>query len=124
MRLTENLLEEKKKRSKKIRKGDRVIAIAGNYKGHSGTVLSVQNDYVVVQGINVKKKHMKKSEHNPQGAILPIERPMHISNVKLCVDEDKPVRLKVKCNAEGERELFYAKEGADVAYRSIKKQNS
>ena len=47
---------------KKIRKGDKVVGIAGNYRGQSGTVLSCNGDKVIVQGLNVRKKHVKPSQ--------------------------------------------------------------
>ncbi len=64
-----------------IKKGDNVYVIAGNDRGLSGSVLSRTNDSVTIQGINVKKKHVKKSEQNPQGGIIQFEKSIHISNV-------------------------------------------
>ena len=55
------------KPSKKIRTGDKVIAIAGNNRGLSGTVLSKQGDKVIVQGLNVRKKHVKPTQANQKG---------------------------------------------------------
>ncbi|WP_018870672.1 MULTISPECIES: 50S ribosomal protein L24 [unclassified Thioalkalivibrio] len=69
---------------KKIRKGDDVVVIAGKDKGRRGTVIKVQDDKVLVQNINMAKKHQKP---NPQqgvsGGIIEKEMPMHISNVML-----------------------------------------
>ncbi|OOC09304.1 MULTISPECIES: 50S ribosomal protein L24 [Thioalkalivibrio] len=69
---------------KKIRKGDDVVVIAGKDKGRRGTVIKVQDDQVLVQNINMAKKHQKP---NPQqgvsGGIIEKEMPMHISNVML-----------------------------------------
>ncbi len=70
------------KRSKKIRKGDKVIAIAGNYRGQFGTVLSCVGERIVVQGLNIRKKHVKKSQQNPHGGIVELEKPIHVSNLK------------------------------------------
>lgn len=66
---------------KNIKKGDNVYVIAGNEKGLSGTVLSRTNESITIQGINVKKKHVKKSELHPQGGIIQFEKSIHISNV-------------------------------------------
>lgn len=110
--------------SKKIRKGDTVIAIAGNYKGQTGTVLSVDAEKVVVQGLNVRKKHVRRTEQMPQGGIVELEKPVHISNLKLCVDDEQPVKLKVKADDQGERQLYYKKGDAEVTYRSLKKHNT
>ena len=65
------------KKTKKIKKGDRVLAIAGNYRGQTGTVLLVTGDGAVVQGLNIKKKHVKKSNTHPQGGIIEIEKPIN-----------------------------------------------
>jgi large subunit ribosomal protein L24 len=113
-----------KRVSKKIRKGDTVMAITGNYKGQTGTVLSVDGDKVVVQGLNVKKKHVRRSEQMPQGGIMELEKPIHISNLMLCVDDETPVKLKVKIDETGERQLYYKKGDAEVTYRSLKKHNT
>jgi large subunit ribosomal protein L24 len=69
----------------KIRKGDDVIVLAGKDKGKRGTVLGVSaDDHVVVEGINLSKRHMKP---NPQkgtgGGIVETEMPLHISNVAI-----------------------------------------
>ena len=108
-------------KSKKIRKGDKVIAIAGNNRGQSGTVLSCSGDKVLVQGINMRKKHVKPSQQNQKGGILEIEKPLHISNVRVCSKNDVPVKLKVREAKNGERELVYNDNGSDVLHRSLKK---
>jgi large subunit ribosomal protein L24 len=108
-------------KSKKIRKGDKVIAIAGNYRGMSGTVLSCSGDKILVQGLNVRKRHIKGSSRTQPGRIAQIEKPIHVSNLKICVDESTPVKLHVRVNTEGERELYYENDAQDVLYRSIKK---
>lgn len=116
-------MKEQPKASKKIRKGDKVIAISGNDRGQAGTVLRVMGDKVVVQGLNVRKRHMRKQGNQP-GRIMELEKPIHISNVKLCVKDDQAVKLHVRTNNEGERELYYKIDGQDVLYRSVKKQTT
>lgn len=108
-------------KSKKIRKGDLVIAIAGNDRGSTGKVLSCSNDKVIVQGLNVKKKHVKPSQQNQKGGIIELEKPMHISNLKLCTTEQVPVKVKVRTTKEGERQLVYKLDGKDVLHRNVKK---
>lgn len=106
--------------SKWIRKGDQVIVTAGNEKGKTGKVLTRSLDRVVVQGINIRKKHTKrKAQGAPQ--VLEMEAPLHISNVSLCSQEGKPVRLRVKKDKNGERELVYLEKGKEVTYRSVRK---
>ena len=110
--------------SSKMRKGDKVIAIAGNYRGQSGTVISRDGDKVTVQGLNVRKKHVKRSQQNPQGGIIELEKAIHISNLKICTEEGVPVKLHVRTTGKGERELFYHDRKKDVLYRSVRKQKS
>ena len=114
-------MENANKRSKKIRKGDTVVAIAGNYRGQTGKVLSCSQDKVLVQGINLRKKHVKASQANPKGAIIDMEKPINVSNLKVITDDNKGVKLKVKIKHNGERELFYRLDGKDVVHRSLKK---
>ena len=68
-----------------IKKGDSVKVISGKAKGESGTVLKVikAKDQVIVEGINVVKKHQKPSQTNQSGGIVEQEAPIHISNVAL-----------------------------------------
>jgi large subunit ribosomal protein L24 len=108
-------------KTKKIRKGDKVLAIAGNYRGQMGTVIRCDGDKVIVQGLNVRKKHVKKSQTHPQGGIIEIERPIHVSNLKPCLDDGQPINLKVQTNDKGERELVYKQGDKDIVYRSLKK---
>ena len=108
-------------KSKKIRKGDRVIAIAGNERGHTGTVLSCMGSKVIVQGLNIRKKHVKPSQQHQRGGIVEMEKPLHISNLKVCTKEDKPVKLKVRADKKGNRELVYSVDGKAVLHRSLKK---
>jgi large subunit ribosomal protein L24 len=105
---------------KDIRKGDTVMAISGNNKGLTGVVLSCENDRVKVQGLNIRKKCVKKSEIHPNGGIIDIEAPIHVSNLRICVG-DEPVKLKKRRNKDGEKELYYIKDGKEKLYRSIKK---
>jgi len=87
---------------RKIRKDDKVVVIAGNCKGQTGTVLRFMgDDRVLVQGVNLRKKHVRPTQENPQGSIIDIERPIHISNVQACDDDGRPVRLKVKADENG-----------------------
>lgn len=107
--------------SKKIRKGDRVIAISGNYKGMSGTVMSCMGDRIIVQGLNVRKRHMKGRGQNQKGQIVQLEKPIHISNLKICTEEEKPVKLHVRVTESGSRELVYKLDSKEVLHRAIKK---
>jgi large subunit ribosomal protein L24 len=109
----------KPKLNKKMRKGDKVVAIAGNFRGQTGTVLSRDGEKVIVQGLNIRKKHVKGSKTSP-GRILELEKPIHVSNLMVCAGEDKPVKLKIRQNKKGHRELFYKEGDNEVLYRSVK----
>ena len=69
--------------SRKIKKGDRVVVISGANKGESGAVLQVQprHERVIIENVNMRKKHERKTQDNPEGAIVERESPIHISNV-------------------------------------------
>jgi large subunit ribosomal protein L24 len=69
----------------RIRKNDNVIVISGNDKGKTGKVLKVfpKENRVIVEGINLRKRHTKPNQKNPQGGILEKEAPIHASNVML-----------------------------------------
>ena len=71
--------------SKNIKKGEEVVVIAGDHKGKKGKILQVLRDKnrVIVEGVNLLKKHERKSQDNPQGSIVEREFPIHYSNVML-----------------------------------------
>lgn len=67
-----------------VKKGDQVVVIAGKEKGKSGKIIAVltSQERVVVEGLQMIKKHTRKSQQNPNGAIIEREGSIHISNVK------------------------------------------
>ena len=69
----------------KVKVGDNVKVLTGKDKGKEGKVLYTlrKKDRVVVEGVNIVKKHMKQSRMNETGGILEVENPIHVSNVKL-----------------------------------------
>ncbi len=84
-----------------ILKGDMVIITSGNDRGVTGEVLRMVSDTrVVVQGVNVRSKHLKPSQANPQGGILRREMPIHISNISPVVD-GKPSRVRFETKPDG-----------------------
>jgi large subunit ribosomal protein L24 len=68
-----------------VKKGDQVIVLSGNHRGASGKVLQVlsKKNQVLIEGVRLIKKTRRKSQDNPNGAIITREGPIHISNVKL-----------------------------------------
>jgi large subunit ribosomal protein L24 len=69
----------------KIRKNDMVMVIAGNSHGKTGKVLKVfpTQGRIIVEGVNIMKRHTRPNQKNPQGGILQREAPIHVSNVML-----------------------------------------
>lgn len=113
------IVRNKQPRGNKICKGDQVIVITGVNRGQVGTVLSLHNNKVIVQGVNIRKKHTKAQE-GIKGGILEREMPIHISNLSASVN-GKPVKLKTRSTDGGGRELYYMDDDKAVAYRTLKK---
>jgi large subunit ribosomal protein L24 len=68
-----------------VKRGDTVQVISGNHRGSSGRILQVipEKAQVIIEGVRLIKKHQRKTQDNPNGAIVEREGPLHISNVKL-----------------------------------------
>jgi large subunit ribosomal protein L24 len=100
----------------KIRKGDDVIVLAGKDKGKRGTVLRVMDDRVVVENINLAKKHVKPNPNRgEQGGIVDKEMPMHISNVAAFnPTADKGDRIGFKTLDDGRKVRVYKSNGEVV----------
>ncbi len=83
-----------------VKRGDTVQVITGNHKGAIGKVLEIRpaKQQVIVEGVRMVKKHQKKSQDHPNGAIIEREGPIHISNVKL-TDVKAPTEKKSKKKA-------------------------
>lgn len=66
-----------------VKKGDKVQVISGKDKGKQGVILEAypKQNRVLVEGVNIVKKHSKPSQANPQGGIVSLEAPVHVSNV-------------------------------------------
>ena len=107
--------------TKKIRAGDKVLVTAGNNKGQNGTVIRSVGEKVLVQGINMCKKHVKRSEQNPKGGVVEMERPVHISNVAPCDEAGNRVKLTVRITNDGAKELVYENDGQVNVWRSMKR---
>jgi large subunit ribosomal protein L24 len=88
-----------------VKKGDNVEVISGNFRGSSGKVLEVipRKQQVLVEGVRIIKKHLRKSQDNPQGKIAEREGPIHISNVKL-LEAEKKTEKKTKTKPKKEAE--------------------
>ena len=88
----------------KVKVGDNVKVIAGKDKGKTGRVIKTlkKDNKVVVEGINIIKKHVKPNRMNEVGSIQEMEAPIHVSNVKL-VEETKKETKKAKTTKKSEK---------------------
>ena len=89
---------------KHVRKGDQVIVTSGDHKGVTGEVTEVINksDSVIVKGVNLRTKHIKPTQLNPQGGIVQVEAPLHISKVSPVVD-GKATRVRFVTESDGSK---------------------
>jgi len=94
----------------KIKKGDNVQIIAGKDKGKQGKILKVdiKSGKVLVQGLNLYKKHQRPKKQGEKGEIISVARPLNFSNIMfVCNSCAKPVRIGFKI--EGENKIRYCK---------------
>ncbi|MBT8273438.1 MAG: 50S ribosomal protein L24 [Ignavibacteria bacterium] len=98
----------------KIKTGDTVKVIAGDQRGAEGKVLKIlrSDNKVIVEGINMIKKHMKPSAQSPQGGIIEKEAPIHISNLSLLTSKGDTTRVGYKM--EGDKKVRIAKKTNEV----------
>ena len=101
----------------RIVKGDRVRVTRGNYRDAEGTVLRVLHDsnQVVVQGVNMRKRHTRPTQANPEGGIISFEGSIHLSNVML-VDpaSGDASRVRMRVEPDGFKERIAVKSGNPV----------
>ncbi|MBW3098551.1 50S ribosomal protein L24 [Pseudohoeflea coraliihabitans] len=98
----------------KIRKGDKVVVLAGKDKGRTGDVVAVmpKEDRAVVQGINVVKRHQRQTQSQEAG-IINKEAPIHLSNLAIADPKDgKPTRVGFK--VDGDKKVRVAKRSGEV----------
>lgn len=104
----------------KLRKGDKVIVIAGRDRGKTGEITRAlpKENKVVITGINIAKRHTKPSQKHPQGGILEITRPIDVSKV-MAVDpaSGKPARIGYKLGQKGGKERVFK----PARYEKVKK---
>lgn len=103
--------------SMKVKKGDKVQVIAGKDKGKQGTILrSVPTrNRVVVEGCGIVKKAVRPTQQNPQGGIITIEAPIHVSNVMLiCPECKQPTRVNHRRDENGRKVRVCKKCGKEI----------
>jgi large subunit ribosomal protein L24 len=101
----------------RIKRGDVVVVISGDDKGKTGKVLRVELEKgrVVVEGVNLQFKHMKRTQQNPKGGRVRREGPLHLSKVMLWSEQEKKgQRFRVEVR-DGKRVRIGAKDGAVIA---------
>ncbi len=101
-----------------IRRGDKVKVLAGRDKGKTGKVIHVypKKGRALIEGINMVKKHQRKSQQNPTGAIVSRELPIHISNLALLDPaSSKPTRIQILIAGDGSKQRISAKNKAVIA---------
>jgi large subunit ribosomal protein L24 len=100
----------------KLKKGDKVLVIAGKDKGQSGTLVRVlpRENMVLIDGINTAKRHRKPSAQNRKGQIVEKPMPIHASNVMLADPKSgKPTRIKISRDKDGNRQRVAVKSGQE-----------
>ncbi len=100
----------------KIRKGDKVIVLAGRDKGRSGEVIEVRpaEGRAVVRGINMVKRHQRQTAQQ-EGGIISKELPVHLSNIAIADPKDgKPTRVGFKVQPDGKKIRIAKRSGAEI----------
>jgi large subunit ribosomal protein L24 len=88
----------------KLKTGDKVVVISGANKGKEGKITKVLDDKVIVEGVNVRKKHLKPKNNNGTGEIVEVERPIHRSNVMIVDPKTKkPTKIKIDFDKNGKK---------------------
>ena len=101
-----------------LKRNDLVVVISGIHAGKQGRVLRVEEDVesgggrVVVQGVNLRFKHLRRSQKNPQGGRVQKEAPLHVSKVQL-VDPKTNSPTRIGFRTEGGRKIRYAKKSGE-----------
>jgi large subunit ribosomal protein L24 len=101
----------------KIRKGDKVRVLSGKDRGQEGEIMFAfpAEDKVIVEGVNMMKKHQKPQQQNQPGGIIDIDMPMHVSNVAILSPTDgKPTRIGYRLTPEGKKVRICRRTGADL----------
>jgi len=100
-----------------VKKDDMVQVISGDYRGTTGKVLRVMRDEdrVIVQGVNLAKKHVKRSRRNPTGGRINVEQPIHISNIlPVNPKTSKGTKVRFEIGKDGSKTRV-AKDGTKIS---------
>jgi large subunit ribosomal protein L24 len=100
----------------KLRKGDRVRVITGKDLGKDGEIMRVlpEKNKVIVDGVNVAKKHQRATRATMQGGIIDKDMPIHVSNVAIICSTDGPTRIGYRFDPNGKKVRICRKCGGDI----------
>lgn len=102
----------------KLKKGDKVMVIAGKARGQTGTIVRAlpQKNKVVIEGVNMVKKHRKANQQSRSGQIIEKAMPIDASNVQIVDPKSgKPTRIRIARGENNARQRVAAKSGAQIA---------
>lgn len=99
----------------KIKKGDKVVVLSGKDKGKTGEVTKSfpKDAKVIVSGVNVATRHRKPDQANPQGGLVRIEAPLHVSKVAIATADGKPTRVRFEVK-DGKKVRVAVKTGETI----------
>lgn len=98
--------------------GDKVIVIAGASKGKTGKIIKIleKESRVIVEGVNMVKKHQKPTQNNQTGGIIEREAPIHISNIMMVDSKTgKPTKIKIEIDKKGNKVRVSKKSNEKIA---------
>lgn len=88
----------------KLKTGDKVVVVSGSNKGKTGKITKILDNRVIIEGVNLVKKHLKPKNNNGNGEIIEVEAPIHVSNVMLTDPKTKkPTKVKIEKDNKGKK---------------------
>ncbi len=88
----------------RLKTGDKVVVVSGSNKGREGKITKILDNKVIVEGVNIVKKHLKPKNNNGTGEIIEMEAPIHVSNVMLSDPKTKkPTKVKIEKDSKGKK---------------------
>ena len=89
---------------RKLKTGDKVVVVSGSNKGKEGKITKILDSRVIVEGVNLVKKHLKPKNNNGTGEIVKVEAPIHCSNVMLIDPKTKkPTKVRIEKDEKGKK---------------------
>ena len=89
---------------RKLKTGDKVVVVSGSNKGKEGKITKILENRVIVEGVNLVKKHLKPKNNNGNGEIIEVEAPIHSSNVMIVDPKTKkPTKVRIEEDNKGKK---------------------